>query len=203
MSKNTYIGEAEITNEDESSSFVGRSLQNKKIWLFISRVKDHVNKKMIEDYLKSKTNTAVDVAEIDTYHKMKDNKCFKIGMDYNMKETAYTNTFWPRGVAVHRFNFKKEEKYLERIQDNTGENSHFQKSTEATKIADSSKPQQKTIYDEDSIGQGRIESNHLMSTNMNSQLLHLGISTTKNHVKTIESITILHVNIQGISNKGD
>ncbi|KAG5887886.1 hypothetical protein JTB14_015537 [Gonioctena quinquepunctata] len=76
-------------------------------------------------------------------------------------------------------------------------------SSEAIKIADSTKPQQKTIYDEDSIGQERIESNHPMSTNMNSQLLHPGKSSTKNHVTKNESITILHVNIQGISNKGD
>ena len=68
-------GEAEITKEDEVNGFVGKEPVEKKIWLFVARVKDHVTEKTIRNFLKRKTNaestTNIHVEEIDTYKKQK------------------------------------------------------------------------------------------------------------------------------------
>nr|XP_023019147.1 uncharacterized protein LOC111507981 [Leptinotarsa decemlineata] len=122
------IGQAQISEEDENNGFAGRELQEKKIWLFISRVKDHVTEEMIVSYLKNKTNgdSQIYIKEIKAHRKAKDNRCFKIGLNFNMKEDAYNNNFWPRGVAVCRFDFRKEEKYLDRLRNEEQETSNFQ-----------------------------------------------------------------------------
>lgn len=122
-------GEAEITKEDEVNGFMGKEPAEKKIWLFVGRVKDHVTEKIIQNFLKRKTNaettTNIHVEEIDTYKQTKDNKCFKVGLNYNLLETAYTSTFWPRGVTVERFNFRKEERYLNRLRNKKSETANF------------------------------------------------------------------------------
>ncbi|KAG5890992.1 hypothetical protein JTB14_017598 [Gonioctena quinquepunctata] len=40
--RKVQFGQAEISEYDEINGFVGRDRENKKVWLFISRVKDHV-----------------------------------------------------------------------------------------------------------------------------------------------------------------
>lgn len=121
-------GEAEIS-EDDGSGFVGRELPEKKIWLFVARVKDQVTEEMVGKYIQKKTKAEdtsnIYVKEIDTFNKIKDNRCFKVGLSYNLLETAYTNTFWPRGVVVYRFNFKKEERYLDRLRNKNHEKTNF------------------------------------------------------------------------------
>lgn len=122
-------GEAEISKDDEVSGFVGRELPEKKIWLFVARVKDHVTEDMVQNYIQKKTEAEstsnIYVKEIDTFNKTKDNRCFKVGLKYDLLEVAYTNTFWPRGVVVYRFNFKKEEKYLNRLRNKDQEVGNF------------------------------------------------------------------------------
>ncbi|KAG5868891.1 hypothetical protein JTB14_018610 [Gonioctena quinquepunctata] len=83
---------------------------------------------MIVRYLKDKTNgeSQVLMKEINAYRKTKDNRCFKIGLDFNIKEDAYNNNFWPRGVAVCKFDFGKEETYLDRLGNRDTETSNFQ-----------------------------------------------------------------------------
>lgn len=121
------IGEAEISKEDEINGFVGRDKTEKKIWLFLSRVKDHVTEEIVKNYLENKTSSTNDiyVKEIDTFRKLKDNRCFKVGLNFILKEQAYTTSFWPKGVAVYRFNFKKEEKHLNRLRDKNTETENF------------------------------------------------------------------------------
>lgn len=64
---------------------------------------------------------------MDTFNKTEDNRCFKVGLNYDLLEIAYTSTFWPRGVAVYRFDFKKEEKYLNRLKNKNQEAINFPK----------------------------------------------------------------------------
>lgn len=134
-----HIGEAEISKEEETHGFVGRAKTEKKIWLFISRVKDHVTEEIVKNYLGKKTsnNSDIYVKEIDTYKKSKDNRCFKVGLNFNLKELAYTSSFWPKGVAVCRYDFKKEEKYLNRLRSIDTESENFPK-----------EPQQADHFDE-------------------------------------------------------
>lgn len=122
-------GVAEISKDDEINGFLGREISEKKIWLFVGKVKDHVTEDLVKKYLQKKTNPEnnIYVREIDTYKKIKDNKCFKVGINYDLKDEAYTSSFWPRGVAVHRFDFRKEEKYINRLSNNKNTVENFQK----------------------------------------------------------------------------
>ncbi|KAG5874713.1 hypothetical protein JTB14_035108 [Gonioctena quinquepunctata] len=84
---------------------------------------------------------------------MKDNKCFKISMDYNLKDTAYSNTFWPCGVAVYQQFQKKGEIPGKDPKQHWGELKFSDRTSMGdTKLADSTKPQQKTTDDKESIG---------------------------------------------------
>lgn len=108
--KKYNIGDAEVDKENELECFVGRA-REKRIWLFLSNVKDHVTEEMVVKYLESKTREdSIFVKEIHTFRKRKDNKCFKVGISYDRKDEAYTSSFWPKGVTVCRFNFHKEDK---------------------------------------------------------------------------------------------
>ncbi|KAG5886281.1 hypothetical protein JTB14_002775 [Gonioctena quinquepunctata] len=115
--RKVQFGQAEISEYDEINGFVGRDRENKKVWLFISRVKEHVTEDNIKKYLDEKTKNKGQIygKEIDTYKKTTDNKCFEIGINIDFKEDAYSSIFWPRGVAVYKFDFKKGEKYRNRI----------------------------------------------------------------------------------------
>lgn len=50
-----------------------------------------------------------------------------MGINYDLKDEAYTSSFWPRGVAVHRFDFRKKEKYINRLSNNKNTVENFQK----------------------------------------------------------------------------
>lgn len=120
-------GEADIGKDDEINSFMGRDVPEKKIWLFIGKVKDHVTEEMVTKYLQNKVGERyISVKEIDTYKKIKDNRCFKIGMSYDLKEEAYTSSFWPRGVVVYRYDFKKE-KYINSLRSKSAATKNFPK----------------------------------------------------------------------------
>ncbi|KAG5885447.1 hypothetical protein JTB14_020781 [Gonioctena quinquepunctata] len=97
------------TLSENESGFVGRepyrrTAENhkRKIWLFISRVKAHVTEDVVSKYIQEKAN-AIDsdlsVKLLKTFYQKEDNNCFLVGV--------YQSTFWPRGVAFERFNFKK------------------------------------------------------------------------------------------------
>lgn len=108
--KKIAIGENKISDEEKSKGFAGREVNEKKIWLFVSRVKDHVTEPIIKRYLAKKTNFTEEefvVKEIETYKKIENNKCFQIGVNPSLKDQVYNKTFWPEGVAHSRFNFHK------------------------------------------------------------------------------------------------
>ena len=71
---------------------------DKKVWLFISRVKDIVTEDGIKIYIEKKTNLAdndVIVTRFPTkYDDIRKNcKCFKIGIKFDMKDTVYKTDF--------------------------------------------------------------------------------------------------------------
>ncbi|KAG5866402.1 hypothetical protein JTB14_003457 [Gonioctena quinquepunctata] len=104
-----HIGQGGVSEEDERNYFVGKARES-RIWLFLANTRDHVSEDRITKYLEKKTNKKhlIYVKEIDTYRKREDNKCYKVGLDFELKEEAYTSSFWPRGVAVSRFDFRKQ-----------------------------------------------------------------------------------------------
>lgn len=107
------------TNEETENEFEGQPAVNtkdKKIWLFISKVRDTVSAENVTTYIKKKTNLEeekISVKKLDTWHKVEDNKCFLIGIDPAYKESVYSASFWPKGVAYERFNFFKGQRFLD------------------------------------------------------------------------------------------
>lgn len=106
-----HVGNADIKDSNENSGFVGSAqIKEKRVWLFLRHVKDHVTEEIIRNYLaeKCENKEIISVENIKTFYQRKDNKCFKVGLEYKLKERVYETTFWPKGVEVSRYNFKKD-----------------------------------------------------------------------------------------------
>ncbi|KAL3281394.1 hypothetical protein HHI36_004604 [Cryptolaemus montrouzieri] len=92
-----------------TGEFQGRRMKEKRGWIFLSRVKDTVTEDIIKQHIVQRLNLnskeEVIVQNIETYHKVKDNKCFQIGVSFQFKDTVYENSFWPTGVLFSRYNF--------------------------------------------------------------------------------------------------
>jgi len=118
--KTAYIGVAKVDEAKKETGFIGREQKEKKVWLFISRAKNHVTTDIVKDYLVQKTKEPedkVEVQELNTRSDKPDNKCFMVGLKWMLKEEAYKTEFWPEGVAVARFNFKQGSHFLEKKKD--------------------------------------------------------------------------------------
>lgn len=105
-----FIGTGEL---DVNENFVGRDDKNKKVWLFLSKVPDKINEVIIKNYIQKKTNLTeeeVFVKHLQTKIEQKypNNKCFQVGIRFDLKEDVYLPTFWPKNVAFQRFKFKKQ-----------------------------------------------------------------------------------------------
>lgn len=116
------IGTAE-THADANLKygFEGRqeSPKNKKLWIFLSKAKDNVTEDLVKKYISEKSNTDVNdisVKQIKTYHQIKDNNCFLVGVDLNLIDIVYDEKFWPRGIAFDRFNFYRGRQFLDNAQ---------------------------------------------------------------------------------------
>lgn len=114
------IGSAINNDSDDSSNFfVGQSeKKNKKVWLFLSRIKDHVSEDMIKEYIKRKSDLNdedVTVKHIPTNYdvKRKDCKCFQVGVKFELKDIVYQSDYWPARVAFTRFKFNLQHREAE------------------------------------------------------------------------------------------
>lgn len=119
--KTTKVGTAEnVASEGDIGEFEAKgqnSSEGKKIWLFISRAKDHVSEEIVRRYVSGKLNSSdggdVVVKHLETKLKIKDNRCFLVGVDPIAKEKVYGNEFWPKGIRFDRFNFRRGQHFLE------------------------------------------------------------------------------------------
>lgn len=113
--KNIKYGTSE-TRADCEIGFEGRDTKEKKIWLFISRVKNDVTEGKVSNYITHKTNEKteeISVKKVNTYFKTKDNNCFLIGVNPKLRDLVYKEDFWPKKVAYARFDFKKGQHFLD------------------------------------------------------------------------------------------
>lgn len=97
------VGTAENSRDD--INFKGAP---KKLWLFISRVSNEVSEENILNYLASKTKQnkgEFTVTEETSSRTRLPTKSFRVGASFNMKETLYNPTFWPKGVTYGRYKF--------------------------------------------------------------------------------------------------
>lgn len=94
---------------NRAEGFAGREQRTcKKVWLFISHVRDHVTDTMVREYINQGTKTGLDeivVKEIPVKYQREDSKCFQVGVNYDLKEMVYKPEFWPAGVKYRRFKF--------------------------------------------------------------------------------------------------
>lgn len=92
----------------DGSTDVGFEGVQKRIWIFLSRVKPQVTAEIISKYLNNKPNMkdrTVIVEELQL--KRTRTKAFKVGLDYALKDDAYNPKFWPKGVGFCRYTFSK------------------------------------------------------------------------------------------------
>lgn len=92
-----------------------KSKKGKKIWLFISKVKDGVTQETIKDYVSKKCSSSseVYVKPLDILKKSQDNNCFMIGVQPTFHSIVYQRSFWPKDVTFEKFDFRKGRRFLD------------------------------------------------------------------------------------------
>lgn len=119
--KNINLGTHEAENEEGEALRFEAKNKNKdgtrRLWLFIGRAKDHVTPSIVTEYVAKKGKveaSQISVKQLDTNKKISNNKCFLIGMPLQLKDEAYSNNFWPRGIRYERFNFQIGQHFLDK-----------------------------------------------------------------------------------------
>lgn len=95
-------------SEDESS-FKG---VDKKLWLYVYRVPRQVTENNVINFISKKPsfkNLKIDAKELPTNENQ--NKVFLVTAPFEKKEEMYQPDFWPKGVAVKRFDFNRQKRY--------------------------------------------------------------------------------------------
>lgn len=121
--KANQVGTAESPSEENGKQgFEGRpetdkhAKKDKKLWLFISKAKNHVTESIVRNYISKKTNTDIEqisVKFLKTWYQVENNNCFLVGLDPALKSTVYNTNFWPKGVGFERFNFRRGQHFLD------------------------------------------------------------------------------------------
>ncbi|CAH1107492.1 unnamed protein product [Psylliodes chrysocephalus] len=124
------IGTNQSQDDNNQNAFEGAKSadNNRKLWVFISRVKNQVTEDQIKNYISNKAKndqSEISVKALKTYYQNKNNKCFLVGTDLSLKNVIYEQNFWPAGVAFERFNFKKGQHFLDNNRENKNEEEDF------------------------------------------------------------------------------
>nr|CAI5856665.1 unnamed protein product [Callosobruchus analis] len=104
------IGEVKA---DEDFGFTGK---DRKIWIFLRRVKDSVAADNVSNYLVHKLKAEakdIEIKKVNPYHRKPDNGCFLVGLDPRYQREVFEQDFWPRGVFYDRFDFKRGDHFLD------------------------------------------------------------------------------------------
>nr|CAI5854171.1 unnamed protein product [Callosobruchus analis] len=103
---------------DLNSNFQGSAaIKERKIWIFLKKVRDCATMEDITVYLCKNLNqeeNQVYVKKVETYYRTKDNNCYLVGVNPSFQSQIYDINFWPKGVVISRFNFFKGEKFLDK-----------------------------------------------------------------------------------------
>lgn len=105
------LGTHEQSPEENSSGFSGG---DRKVWLYVYRVRRHVTPNIIMEYIKKKPefiSLEVGVRELPSDpNKL---KCFVVTAPLSLKDKMYDSDFWPQNVGVRRFDFNKHRDFLQ------------------------------------------------------------------------------------------
>lgn len=100
------VGTNPITEKDKDEGFAGAE---RRVWLYINRVKPHVTEDIIKKYIGRKPtfkDLKVEVREVKYADAKGDLKSFMVKAPLEKKDELYQPDFWPEGVGIKRFNFK-------------------------------------------------------------------------------------------------
>lgn len=99
------------TAGDQVGDFAGG---DRKVWLYLHRVKRTATEKIITDFIKNKPGfeqEKVTVRELPTDEDKL--KCFVVTAPLERKDDMYDRSFWPNHVGIKRFDFKKHRSFLD------------------------------------------------------------------------------------------
>ena len=88
---------------------------DKKIWLFLSKIKATVTENIIKHYITSQTGANANEVEVKFCEVKKPNdqhKSFMIGVKPDLRELVYGEKFWPAGITFQRFDFALGRNFL-------------------------------------------------------------------------------------------
>lgn len=106
------IGTAAVSDggHDASGSFRG---VERRVWLYLNRIPRTVTAEAIKDYIKKKpTFDSIEVSVTELPTGPSQNKCFVVAAPFQKKDLMYQPDFWPCGVGVKRFDFKRHPDYV-------------------------------------------------------------------------------------------
>lgn len=99
------FGNADIPEQEKETGFAGG---DRKVWLYIYRVKQHVSAQQIIDFIKNKPsfeNDTITAKELPgDPQKLKH---FVVTAPLIKKDKMYDTNFWPKNVGIKRFRFDK------------------------------------------------------------------------------------------------
>lgn len=104
------VPEKNIGTGQHNPNFSG---QERKVWIYIYRVKRNTTPHMIEEYLSTKEelkDTEITVKEIPSDENRL--KRFVLSAPLEMKEVLYKSDTWPSGVGIKRFDFSRHRELL-------------------------------------------------------------------------------------------
>ena len=106
---NKRIGTATVNGND--TGFAG---EERRVWLYIYRVKPHVNAEMIKKFITKKSDYEHLPIEVRQLSSMTNrSKWFVVTAPLSRKDEMYNTDFWPMGVGIKRFDFFKHRDYLQ------------------------------------------------------------------------------------------
>lgn len=130
--KRPNLGTSTSTHGNEKFEAVKpNNRENRKLWLFISRIKETVQEEDVRAYVAGKGNIAlqkVDVKSLHTKSVRSNYKSFMVGVPTDLLDLVYGDEFWPSGVAFSRFDFRRGQHFLE---DSSRRNEAFQEQVDA------------------------------------------------------------------------
>lgn len=110
--------------ESTETEFGAASMEtnNKKIWVFLSKVKETVTEDIVQEYIAKKANTnKEDVSVKLCTPKLKKGSTlrFMIGVKPEFKEIVHSEEFWPKGICFAKFNFSRGRNFLDNRESST------------------------------------------------------------------------------------
>lgn len=101
------VGSAQVTENLSSNSKDSLLLTAapRRAWIYAGRFRSETTEEAVQQYINNKCpNADANVEAIKTENNL--NTCFKISVMFECKDTLYTDSFWPKGIIIKRFQFR-------------------------------------------------------------------------------------------------